>query len=298
MLDILCIIFSKKLTFCNKGRRFMRNNMVHHLSQYTNMYELHAHVCDAHTRSTPNFHKNLELIVVLDGECRVCVADSSYTVKAGEAAFVMPYQIHHFSVSESGHIICTTFHESLINSMRNMIVGARPDNPVFTPSKPTYDYFCCQMRELFGKNSGELKVVEPESKRLKVKGLLYTLESEFIEQVTFCAINDFDGVTTTILNYVSEHFKENITLKNIATNTGYNYQYVSRTFNSMMGMSFKEVLNLHRMQYAFRALKYGDTSVIDIAYESGFQSVRSFYRVCLELYGCSPAELRKRERRR
>ena len=276
----------------------MRNNMVHHLSEYTNMYELHAHVCDAHTRSTPNFHKNLELIVVLDGECSLWVSDRSYTMRAGEAAFVMPYQIHHFSVVGDGHIICTTFHESLINSMRNTIVGARPDNPVFIPSKPTYDYFCCQMQGLFGENSGVVKLIEPESKRLMVKGLLYALESEFIDQASLSYIDDFDSVTTTILNYVSEHFKENITLKDIATNTGYNYQYVSRTFNSMMGMSFKEILNLHRMQYAFRLLKYNEMSVIDIAYESGFQSVRSFYRVCLELYGCSPAELRKRERRR
>ena len=274
----------------------MRNNMVHHLSQHTNMCELHAHVCDARTLSTPNFHKNLELIVVLDGECRLFVSDRSYTVKAGKAAFVMPYQIHHFSVSESGRIICTTFHESLINSMHKTIVGARPDNPVFTPSKSSYDYFCCQMREIFGKNSGEIKVIEPESTRLKVKGLLYSLGAEFIDQVEFCGIDDFDTVTTTILNYVSEHFKENITLRDIATNTGYNYQYVSRTFNRMMGMSFKEVLNLHRMQYAFRALRRSNMSVIDIAYESGFQSVRSFYRVCLELYGCSPAELRKREK--
>ena len=297
MLDISCIIFSKKLTFSKKGA-IMKRNMVHHLSEYTNMYELHSHVCDMHTRSTPNFHKNLEMIVVLDGTCRLYVSSDSYVMKEGEAAFVMPYQIHHFAIEENSHIICTTFHEALINSMHEIIVGARPNTPVFKPSKSTYDYFCCQNYELFGKNSGEIKRIEPDTKRLKVKGLLYTMESEFVEQVSFGKIDDFETVTTNILNYVSENFKENITLKDIAANTGYNYQYVSRTFNSMMGMSFKQVLNLHRMQYAFRKLRRTDMSIIDIAYDSGFQSVRSFYRVCFELYGCSPAELRKRERRR
>ena len=262
------------------------------------MYELHSHVCNMNTRSTPNFHRNLELLVVLDGTCKLFVSNSSYEMKAGEAAFVMPFQIHHFIVGDNSHIICTTFHESLINSMHEIIVGARPNTPVFTPSKSTYDYFCYQNHELFGKNSGEIRSIEPEAKRLKVKGLLYSLESEFIEQATFDRIDDFECVTTTILNYISENFKDDITLKDIAANTGYNYQYVSRTFNSMMGMNFKQVLNLHRMEHAFRALKRTDRSIIDIAYDSGFQSVRSFYRVCLELYGCSPAELRKRERRK
>ena len=276
----------------------MKKSMVQHLSEHTNMYELHSHICDMNTRSTPNFHRNLELLVVLDGTCRLFVSNNSYEMKAGEAAFIMPFQIHHFIVGEDSHIICTTFHESLINSIHGIISGARPDTPIFTPSKPTYDYFCCQNRELFGKNSGEIKVIEPETKRLKVKGLLYSMQSEFIEQVRLDTIDDFEGVTTTILNYVSENFKEDIALKDIAANTGYNYQYVSRTFNSMMGMNFKQVLNLYRMEYAFRALKRSEMSIIDIAYDSGFQSVRSFYRVCLELYGCSPAELRKRERRR
>ena len=298
MLDISCIIFSKKLTFWERKSIVMKKNMVQHLSQHTNMYELHAHICDVRTRSTPNFHKNLELIVVLDGTCRLFVSEGSHVIKEGQAAIVMPYQIHHFAVDEDSHIICTTFHESLINSMREIIVGARPDTPVFTPTKATYDYFCCQIQELFGKNSGEIKTITPETKRLKVKGLLYSLCGEFMDQVMFGRIDDFENVTTNIINYISENFKENITLKDIAANTGYNYQYISRTFNSMMGMNFKQVLNLHRMQYAYRALKRSDMSVIDIAYDSGFQSVRSFYRVCEEMYGCSPAELRKKERRR
>ena len=274
----------------------MKNSMARHLSEHTNMYELHSHICDMNTRSTPNFHRNLELIVVLDGTCRLFVSNSSYDMRAGEAAFIMPFQIHHFVVGEGSRIICTTFHESLINSMHGIVVGSRPRTPVFTPSKPTYDYFCCQNYALFGTNSGEIKVIEPQAKRLKVKGLLYSLESEFIEQVSLDEIDEFECVTTTILNYISENFKENITLKDIAANTGYNYQYLSRTFHSMMGMNFKQFLNLLRMEYAFRALKVSDMSIIDIAYDSGFQSVRSFYRVCLELYGCSPAELRKRER--
>ena len=276
----------------------MKKYMAHHMAEYTNVYELYSHVCDSHTRSTPNFHKSLELIVVLDGTCKLLVSDRSYMMSKGDAAFVMPYQIHSFSVEGKGHIRCTTFNDSLVNSMRDIIMSMRPDTAVFTPSKSTYDYFCCQIYELFGKNSGELERIDPLTTRLKFKGLLYALESEFIEQVSFNKINDFESITATVLNYVAENFKEDISLLDIAANTGYNYQYLSRTFNNMMGMNFKQLLNLYRMEYAYRELKRSDKSVTDIAYESGFQSVRTFYRVCLERFGCSPVELRKREGRR
>ena len=155
----------------------MRKFAALHMAEHTNMYELHSHVCDSKTRSTPNFHKNLELIVVLDGTCHLTVENSSYVMKTGEAAFVMPYQIHNFSVDKDSHIRCTVFHESLVNSMHGVVMSMCPIVSVFTPSKPTYDYFCCQISGLFGENSGELKTIEPESKRLKFKGLLYALRS-------------------------------------------------------------------------------------------------------------------------
>lgn len=274
----------------------MPNSLAHHLAEHTYVYEFHTHICDAHTKSTPNFHKNLELLVVMDGSCTLTVSDRVYIITEGEAAFIMPYQIHHFVVSDGGHISCTTFHESLVNTLYETIKENKPVTPVFVPTKPTYDYFLGQICTLFGKNSGEQRLISPHAKRLKVKGLLYSLESEFIEQVSFDRTGDFENTTTTVLSFVSENFKENISLKDIANRIGYNYQYISRTFNGMMGMSFKKLLNLHRMEYAFYVLRDTDRPITDIAYESGFQSVRSFYRVCFEIYGCSPMDLRKRER--
>ena len=292
MFDISCIIFSKKLIFIR--RRLMSKQMARHFTGHTNVFELHTLTCSSHTRSTPNFHKNLELIVVYKGECRLFVADVEYLLTEGQAAFIMPYQIHHFEVVGDGLINCTTLHESLISSAHKIVTCGRPDTPVFTPSKSTYDYFCCQIIELFGNNSREQKSIDNESKRMKVKGLLYSMISEFIDQVTFSLSDDFENITTAVLGYVTENFRENISLKDVAKNTGYNYQYISRTFNTAMGMSFKQLLNMHRMEYALSALRRSDLPIIDIAYESGFQSVRSFYRVCLEIFGCTPLELRKR----
>ena len=275
----------------------MKNSLAHHLSEHTYIYEFHTHVCNVRTKSTPNFHKNLELIVVLKGKCALTVSDKMYNISEGEAALIMPYEVHNFKVSEGGYISCTTFNESLVNTLYKTIKEHRPETPVFTPSRSTFAYFAEQMYEIFGNNSGELKLITPPSKRLKVKGILYSLESEFLEQVPLVKANDYETITTTVLKYISENFKENISLKDIAANIGYNYQYISRTFNGMMGMNFKKLLNMYRMEHALYVLRNTDRPITEIAYESGFQSVRSFYRVCLEMYGYSPIDLRKRERK-
>ena len=275
----------------------MKNSLAHHFLEHTYVYEFHTHICDTCTKSTPNFHKNLELIVALKGKCSIAISDKTYDISEGEAALIMPYEVHSFKVADGGYVSCTTFNESLVNTLYKTIKEHRPESPIFTPSRSTYSYFAEQMYELFGKNSGEQKLITPPSKRLKVKGLLYSLESEFLEQVPLVTANDYETITTTVLKYISENFKENISLKDIAANIGYNYQYISRTFNGMMGMNFKKLLNMYRMEHAFYMLRNTDIPITEIAYESGFQSVRSFYRVCFETYGFSPVELRNRERR-
>ena len=275
----------------------MKNNLVYHLTEHTFISEFHTHLCDHNTVSSPNFHKNLELIVAKKGGCNVFVADKSYRIEEGQAAFIIPYQIHWFEVDHDGLVSCTTFHESLVITLYRAINENHPTTPVFTPTKATYDYFLGQMYLLFGSNSGIREKLAPAHLRLKVKALLYALESEFLEQVPLERVDDVENITTLVLKYISENFKENISLKDIAVSSGYNYQYLSRAFNNMFGMNFKKLLNIYRAEHAFHQLQDTDKSIIDIALESGFQSIRSFYRVSLDIFGCSPKELRRRERK-
>lgn len=274
----------------------MKHSVAHHLAEHTYLYEFQTSVCDSTARSTPNFHKNLELIVALEGECNLHIHDRSYRICKGQAALIMPYHIHSFDVAPGGSVICTNFGEVLAPTLYKVINKNRPVTPVFTPTAETYGYFCGQMLSLFGRGYAPTQMITPLPKRIKVKGLLYSIESEFLEQVPLKAVNDFETITEAVLKYISENFKENITLKDIATNTGYNYQYLSRSFNDMLCSNFKTLLNHYRIEHAY-ALLYGtDNPITDIALDSGFQSLRSFYRVCTKVFGCSPKELRERAR--
>lgn len=275
----------------------MNRTLIHHQTENTYMSEFHSYICTPHDNESLHFHKNFETIIVLSGKCYVSVAGIDYELKAGQAALIIPFQVHRFQISDGAHVRCTNFKESLILTLSRPMEGKIPESPIFTPSLPTYDYFCGQLTSLFGDDSGMQKRINPPAKRMKVKGILYSIESEFLEQVTLHKIKDMENITMTVLRYVADNFKNDISLHDIAQNTGYNYQYLSRTFNCMLGINFKKLLNQYRMEHAYYALQDTDLPVTVIAFDSGFQSIRSFNRVCFETFGCSPKELRKRERR-
>ena len=271
----------------------MKNSMVKHLSEFTMMYELHSHVCTSRTRSEPNIHKSLEFMVIMDGACKVNVMNKTYPVSKGQAVLIMPYQVHNFEMSEGCRLLDVTFSEELVNTLAKAISTNSPTTPVFTPQKETFDYFCSQMLALFGDNSRLCRYISPPAKRIKVKGLLYALESEFLEQVPLEKNEDYSDTVTHILEYISENFRQDISLSDIAASTGYNYHYLSRALNQSVGIGFKQLLNMHRMLYAFRALRDTDLSITEISFESGFQSIRSFNHTCIKMYGCTPRELRQ-----
>lgn len=274
----------------------MKSSLVRHLSEHTMMYELHSHVCTPRTESALNIHKNLEFMVIMDGACKVNVMGKSYEVSKGQAVFIMPYQVHNFEITEDCRILDVTFSEELVNTLVKVISTYSPTTPVFTPQKETHEYFCSQMLALFGDNSRLCKYISPPSKRLKVKGLLYALESEFLDQVPLEENGDYSNIITHLLQYVSENFRRDISLSDIAASTGYNYHYLSRALNKSVGIGFKQLLNMHRMLYAFRALRDTDASITEISFDSGFQSIRSFNHTCIEMFGCSPRELRQRQK--
>jgi AraC-like DNA-binding protein len=64
-------------------------------------------------------------------------------------------------------------------------------------------------------------------------------------------------------------------------------------FRSAFGISFVEYLTMLRLREAILLLRSGKKSVTECAMESGFGSMRSFYRAFSEEFGVTPKEYLK-----
>ncbi len=267
----------------------------YHQIENTNESELSTYVYDynAWEFNLPHFHKNLELLLVIKGSCRYAVGDEAYDLQAGDAIFVLPFQVHHFEVGEGAAVRCVTFSGSLIITLAKQFEKKKLNCPTFHPATTTTQYFLSGMQELFGTRSGH-NVQVPNAKRMKLKGLLYGMGGELIEQTHPVDVGGADMVVMDVVDYIADNFKSNISLRNVAEAKGYNYQYLSRIFNRTFGINFKAMLNHYRANYALGLLRDSDHSITEIAFESGFGSIRSFDHVCREIYGKSPMQLRKK----
>ena len=90
------------------------------------------------------------------------------------------------------------------------------------------------------------------------------------------------------LEYINLHFKEKITLNNVATHAGYNPTHFSKLFHQKMGITFNHYVSSIRLNYAKRLLATTEQPIAFICFECGFASISSFNRNFLEIVGCAP----------
>lgn len=96
-----------------------------------------------------------------------------------------------------------------------------------------------------------------------------------------------------ILNYIYEHFSEDISLNEMAASLYLSTGYASRYFKKTFGMNFKDYINQVRLQHAVGELAGSNKSITRIAIDNGFANASVFNRKFTQKYGMSPTQYRK-----
>lgn len=93
--------------------------------------------------------------------------------------------------------------------------------------------------------------------------------------------------------YISQHFTENLTLEEAAGHVHLNPAYFSSVFKQSTGSSFKEYLNMVRIEESKRLLANTDYTIIDIAVAAGFEDQSYFSKVFKKYTGLTPRQYRQ-----
>ncbi|MDR0413568.1 MAG: helix-turn-helix domain-containing protein [Dysgonamonadaceae bacterium] len=81
--------------------------------------------------------------------------------------------------------------------------------------------------------------------------------------------------------------------KNLISEMNTNEVYLSKAIRSAASMTIQEYINHNRIEYAKTLLLQDMTQTIEaVAMDSGFTTIRNFYRLFKEAYGMSPSEFR------
>ena len=239
-----------------------------------------------------HFHKGYEILIVERGAVTCIVDETEYRIEAGQGAFICPLQLHGFTPEEGARVRQLIFHDHQILTIHKSIESYVSQSPEFPVSERCRRYVAETLEELWGDEPQFFLRVRPFERRMLIKGLLHLLGSEFLSVAVLTPRSKSGILGMEIAQYIAEHYQNDISLRAIAEEKGYNYQYLSRKFNQYVGTSFKKMLNQYRVQCAFQLLQDTDAPISDIAYECGFQSIRSFNQVCMDVYQKTPSQLR------
>lgn len=94
------------------------------------------------------------------------------------------------------------------------------------------------------------------------------------------------------VEYMREHYDENLTAQQVADVAGITAGYLSTLFSQHLGSGFVEYLNEIRIEYACTYLQQNFLKNYEIAYRVGFKDEKYFSRVFKKLKGASPSEYR------
>jgi AraC-like DNA-binding protein len=96
-----------------------------------------------------------------------------------------------------------------------------------------------------------------------------------------------------VIVYTDAHFREQISLADVADHVGLDKKYFCRFFKKHMGMSYLSYLNEIRLAHIYRDITSTRDSIRDIAENNGMVNQKMFNQSFKELYGLRPSEVRK-----
>lgn len=99
--------------------------------------------------------------------------------------------------------------------------------------------------------------------------------------------------TKDILEYVNDHYNEELFVYEVAKHFGYSREYFSRFFKKEIGMSFKDYLTQYRLNKSLIELELNNKTITDIAFNTGFSNETQYINSFKKIFKLTPGQYRK-----
>lgn len=98
------------------------------------------------------------------------------------------------------------------------------------------------------------------------------------------------SIVESTKRFIHDKLSEKIELNTLASNVNVTSSYLCKQFKKSTGLTIVEYINRHRIERAKELLTSKNTRIIEIAYETGFQSLSQFNRSFQRYAGQSPSD--------
>ena len=249
----------------------------------------------------PHFHKNIELLYVVEGQILFHVGDREQIMQTGDFAMVLPNEIHGATCTGDSLTLAIVFSSDFVPIFEKQIRGKIGSDFVFRCQEDVETLIKTRIinitdpaaKRYNARSMWVSKIPQDQPPLLMRKACLYAVCSEYLRQIELKELTEKSGILMrAITDFISVNYRSKITLADVARELGYNYHYLSKCFHQIFNMSFTELLNSYRLDEAAAMLVETDMDITQVALESGFQSIRSFNDFFKTQLGMTPSKYR------
>lgn len=222
-----------------------------------------------------HFHRAYEIILVEKGEMLIKIEETQYTLKAKEAVFIFPNQLHELVTVNRSTCKLLIFSPEMVGQFYSSYKQSIPKN---NKINITFDVNETCLDTIFAQKSILYKFCDKLIKSTEFEEIILSSKRKIIQN---------------ILLYVDTHYSQDCTLKTVAHTLQYDYAYLSKLFYQYTELTFTEYLNRYRITQATYFLESTELTIKEIAHSCGYNNLRTFNRNFRNFKDSSPSDYRK-----
>ena len=245
-----------------------------------------------------HWHRAVEIIYMQEGSLDVTVESESFTIQKEDCIVINGNVLHSTKCTSPNTAILLQipldFMEKYIPDLGQLI---------FLFDFRTKDQRQQTKQAMFKTILEQLQIinnVRPDGYLLRFNSLIFELlfqlyhnfAVKIIQSNTSQKKKDMARLEP-VLDYISEHYREPISLNEIAEVACLQTGYFCRFFRKKMGITFLEYQNEYRLSFIYRDLITTRDPVHVILERHGFTNYKLFRRMFLEHFGNTPTQIRK-----
>jgi len=235
-------------------------------------------------------HDFFSLDFIYEGEMTQILNDEKFLCPVGTVSLLSPFDYHLYERNKvKTGMISLVFSEDIVfREVLNALNGSGA-------------YICTLDKKRAERMYEDLLEIEKQLKSKKqlrstmVRALVNRIIADIIQNSPSVEGKNkkrYDIVKKAI-TYLLEHYREQITLDEVAKMCFVTPEHFCRCFKAQTGLTFKEYIISLRLDYALRLVKYSEYSITAICFESGFSSPSYFTKMFYKRFGKTPVQVRK-----
>ena len=255
------------------------------------------------TYRSPHMHRDIELILQLEGNLEVKLERESYTIDSPSIILLNPNQIHEILLlSERSVLLVMQISPLFFENIYPLFSKIAFDSTIVREYLSDEDYK--QVLTMFVE-VGRQYFMKENLYEFSCTALLSSLFGNLLRLLPHRIIPDDQKKAeeqkarriNRILSYIDENYTSKILLSDIAEQENLSLHYLSHFFKKSINQSFQEYISTLRFSHARKLLvEDKNISLLDVCFQSGYSDYRYLQKAFAEKLNCSPVEYRRNYR--